>query len=163
MQISYRRFVKFNSLVTIVATNSNIKIIQDSILERIEFECEYNELSGQTARGHVGASEWASLGWILLAMPFFIYIFIMSVFFPDYRREPLALITYSIFVIGSLFAFSMRFLKEDWVWFYYKTNSTAFGIKINRDEKDRTEALIKYIKQRIKESSKEKKSKKKLQ
>ena len=152
MEISFYRFPHFNTHFSISANTETIKLTVKSLIKDISNEYRYDDLDEKITVGKTGDTDWLAISLIIFFIPPAINL-ALNIFPPELRHDSIAASVYLVIYFLSILAFTMMFFKEDWVWFYDKDGSVAFTIKIDNKNRKQAEALVEFIKSKIKEQN----------
>ena len=113
-------------------------------------QVRYDALAERVEIVKLGDTEWTSLGWNVLFLGFFLGT-ALHLFGPDLHRNPWI----GPMIIGTLVAipmFLMRYVKNEFATFYYRSGHVAFVMKIPAASKPKVSDIIEFVKSKVNET-----------
>ena len=133
----------------IIALDDRVIIEHKKLTTEYQSEYRYSELKSKVTRGKSSDSGWTELGFIFL-IGIMVLSIVVSITYPKAFNNPSNSILPLGLVVLMLFAFSLRLVKYDCVWFDNKDDDFVFVVRLTKRDREQGEKVIKFIIDKIK-------------
>jgi len=152
MEYIYQNLPDWFARSSFQALDDRVVFRYKTLVSDVQVETFYKDLSNKIVRGKQGNSNWSSVATTLLLLTVVGYL-VAEMICPNWLNfQVFTKITLSATLLAGIL-FCIRFIKEEFVWFYDKANSIEFSIKITSKKREQAEQFIKFVQDKIQEAN----------
>lgn len=152
MEYTYTNLPDWFAKYTVQALDDRFVFRYKTLVSDVQSETHYKDMSGKLVRGKQGNAFWSSAAFAVILL-WVVFYWIAAITCPNWLDGKVRdVIFYSALILGGIF-FALRFIKEEYVWFYDKANSAELAIKITSKNREQAEQFIKFIESKIQEAN----------